>query len=78
MHLRQFSKRERESPCADRRLEFNWCCLRAFPQYQKYEQGPDGVKALQETAKKYSDKMNAAASEGDKPSKHLHCENPTH
>jgi len=47
-------------------------------QYQKYEQGPDGVKALQETAKKYSDKMNAAAKEQDKPAKHLHCENPTH
>ena len=34
-------------------------------QYQKYEQGPDGVAALQETAKKYSDKMNSEARQED-------------
>ncbi|WZN60065.1 activator of Hsp90 ATPase [Chloropicon roscoffensis] len=47
-------------------------------QYQKYEQGPDGVAALQETAKKYSDKMNSEARQEDKPAKHLHCEHLTH
>eukprot|EP00213_Chloropicon_mariensis_P004209 CAMPEP_0197474294 /NCGR_PEP_ID=MMETSP1309-20131121/5772_1 /TAXON_ID=464262 /ORGANISM="Genus nov. species nov., Strain RCC998" /LENGTH=265 /DNA_ID=CAMNT_0043013891 /DNA_START=41 /DNA_END=838 /DNA_ORIENTATION=+ len=47
-------------------------------QYQKYDVGPDGVAALQETAKKYSDKMNDETKQGDKPSKHLHCEKMTH
>jgi len=47
-------------------------------QYVKYDQGPDGVAALQETAKKYSDKMNSDANQTGQPSKHLHCEHSTH
>jgi len=47
-------------------------------QYQKYEQGPDGVAALQETAKKYSEQQKSVTKQMETTSKHLHCEHHTH
>jgi len=48
-------------------------------QYKKFQEGPDGVQLLQETAKKYSEEMNSKTKESSsKASKHLHCDKLTH
>jgi len=44
----------------------------------QYEQGPDGVAALQETAKKYSEQQKSVTKQMETTSKHLHCEHHTH
>jgi len=45
-------------------------------QYQRYDEGPDGVAALQQTAEKYSEERRRK--EDDNPGKHLHCDVKTH
>jgi hypothetical protein len=47
-------------------------------QYKKFQEGPDGVQLLQETAKKYSEEMNSKAKDLSKTFKHLHCDKQTH